>query len=108
MLDYSTQKERRMREHRLENVIHIQRPPQEVVNYVTQPWLWDGWHPASESATSSDRVLKQDGSFEEIVSMAPLGLIPLRIRRKMHWTVLQVDAPRSIELRETKRIIEVR
>jgi hypothetical protein len=97
-----------MTEHRIENEIHIQRLPSEVFAYVSSPWRWHEWHPASESATRSESELRAGATFEEMVSMAPVSLIPLRIRRKMRWTVISAQAPHSLELRGVSKIIEVR
>ena len=34
----------------IENTIDIARSPQQVFDYVTQPWRWHEWHPSSRSA----------------------------------------------------------
>lgn len=97
-----------MTEHRIENEIHIQRAPGDVFAYVSSPWRWHEWHPASESATRCASALSAGATFEEMVSMATVNLIPLRIRRQMRWTVISAQAPHSLELRGVSKIIEVR
>jgi len=67
-----------MQEHRLENEIRIHRPPREVFHYVTQPWRWHEWHPASESATPSAWELKVGDRFSETVSMRQQSVVALQ------------------------------
>jgi hypothetical protein len=98
----------RMHEHRIDNQIHIQRAQPEVFAYVSQPWRWHEWHPASESASVHAAPLVHGDTFEEVVSMAPLPWLPLRIRRQMQWEVTGADAPNWIEMRGVSNIIEVR
>jgi len=97
-----------MQEHRLENEILIHRPQEEVFRYVTQPWRWHEWHPASECATPSTRALAVGDSFEETVSMQPFGGLPIRIRRQLRWTVVQSRAPDLWEVHGTSPTIDVR
>jgi uncharacterized protein YndB with AHSA1/START domain len=97
-----------MQEHRLENEVLIHRPQEEVFRYVTQPWRWHEWHPASECATPSARDLVVGDSFEETVSMRPFGWVPIRMRRQLRWTVLQSQAPHLWEVHGTSPTIDVR
>lgn len=97
-----------MQEHRLENEVMIHRPPREVFRYVTQPWRWHEWHPASESATPSTWELGVGDSFDEIVSMRPFGWVPIRMRRQLRWTVIHSEAPKLWEVHGTSRTIDVR
>jgi hypothetical protein len=97
-----------MKEHRIENEIDIACTPEEVFAYVSQPWFWHEWHPASESATCKEAALGKGVAFEEVVSMAPVSFVPLRIRRLMRWTVLGADAPRRLEMHGASNIIKVR
>ena len=96
-----------MQEHRLENEVLIHRPPEEVFRYVTQPWRWHEWHPASECATPSARELVVGDRFEETVSMRPFGWLPLRIRRQLRWTVVQSQAPHLWEVHGSSATIDV-
>ncbi len=97
-----------MQEFRLVNDIHIHRPHREVYRYVTQPWRWHEWHPASESATASHKELRVGDTFEEMVSMRPFGMLPLRMRRHLRWTVVQSQAPVMWEVHGTSPTIDVR
>lgn len=97
-----------MREHRLVNEIHIHRTPHEVFRYVTQPWRWHEWHPASQSANESAQELKVGDSFEETVSMQPFGFLPLRMRRQLRWTVFDSQAPHAWEAHGSSSTIDVR
>jgi hypothetical protein len=108
MLYQQANQENRMIEHRIENEIHIHCPQDEVFAYVSQPWFWHEWHPASESATCKEAELGQGVAFEEVVSMAPVSFVPLRIRRLMRWTVLGADAPHRLEMRGSSKTIDVR
>ena len=97
-----------MQEFRLVNDIHIHRPQREIYQYVTQPWRWHEWHPASESATASLKELQVGDMFEEMVSMRPFGLLPIRMRRHLRWTVVQSQAPHMWEVHGTSATIDVR
>jgi hypothetical protein len=97
-----------MREHRLVNEIHIQRTPQDVFHYVSQPWRWHEWHPASESAIESAQGLKVGDSFDETVSMQPFSFLTLRMRRQLRWTVFESQAPRVWEAHGSSSSIDVR
>lgn len=97
-----------MREHRLVNEIHIRRAQHDVFRYVTQPWRWHEWHPASESATERPHELKVGDRFEEIVSMRPFGFLPLRMRRQLKWTVFASQAPHAWEAHGASSTIDVR
>jgi len=97
-----------MQAHRLENEVHIQRPPETVFRYVTQPWLWHEWHPASESAVGSANPLKVGDHFDESVSMQPFGWFPIRIRRQLRWTVVESQEPHLWEVHGTSPTIDVR
>ncbi len=97
-----------MQEFRLVNDIHIHRPQQEIFHYVTQPWRWHEWHPASESASANRKDLRIGDGFEEVVSMRPFGLLPLRMRRHLRWTVVQSQAPQMWEVHGTSATIDVR
>ncbi len=97
-----------MQEFRLVNDIHIHRPQQEIFSYVTQPWRWHEWHPASESATASHTVLRVGDGFDEVVSMRPFALLPLRMRQHLRWTVVQSQAPHMWEVQGTSSTIDVR
>ena len=96
-----------MREHVHENDILIARPVEAVHGYVTQPWRWHEWHPASESATDVPPVLAPGGQFSETVSMKLVPMLPFRIRSHMRWTVLQAQAPHMLEMRATSKRIDV-
>jgi hypothetical protein len=96
-----------MREHVHENEILIDRSVEAVHGYVSQPWRWHEWHPASESATDEYRELVVGGQFEETVSMKPIAMLPIRIRSQLRWTVLESQAPHVLEMKATSRLIDV-
>jgi hypothetical protein len=98
----------RMQEHHLENEITIQRPPHAVYGYVTQPWRWHEWHPASESATPSAHPLVAGDHFEEEVSMRPIAWLPWRKRSHLRWTVIHTESPLVWEVHGTSPAIDVR
>lgn len=97
-----------MQEHSLENEITIQCPPHAVYGYVTQPWRWHEWHPASESATPSAHALKAGDHFEEEVSMRPIAWLPWRKRSHLRWTVIHTESPLVWEVHGTSPTIDVR
>lgn len=96
-----------MREHVHENEILIDRPVDAVHRYMTQPWLWHEWHPASESATRVAGAFAQGAQFSETVSMKLVPMLPFRIRSHMRWTVLQSQSPHLVEMRATSKRIDV-
>jgi hypothetical protein len=96
-----------MREHVHENEILIDRTVEAVHDYVSQPWRWHEWHPASESATDLVRGLAVGAQFSETVSMKPVPMLPIRIRSLLHWTVLESQSPNLLEMRATSKIIDV-
>ena len=50
----------------MENSIVIACPAEQVFAYVTQPWRWHEWHPASLSAdTGTAKPLKKGDKFSE-------------------------------------------
>jgi uncharacterized protein YndB with AHSA1/START domain len=65
----------------LRHTIEISRPPAVVYGYVTRPWRWHEWHPASRSATPSNHALAVGDTFEEEIELTPLTPPPPRLRR---------------------------
>ncbi len=98
----------RMQEHTLENEILIHRPPAAVYGYVTQPWRWHEWHPASESATPSAHALVTGDRFEEEVSMRPIAWLPWRKRSHLRWVVIHTESPLVWEVHGSSPTIDVR
>lgn len=96
-----------MREHVHDNEILIGRPVAAVHAYVSQPWRWHEWHPASESASELPAGLAAGARFSEAVSMKLVPMLPFRIRSQMHWTVLQSQAPHVLEMKATSKRIDV-
>ncbi len=97
-----------MQEFKLVNDIHIHRPQQEIFEYVTQPWRWHEWHPASESAKADHTDLSVGDNFDEVVSMRPFALLPIRMRRHLRWTVMAEQAPHMWEVHGTSPTIDVK
>lgn len=81
------------------NEIEIGRSPSELYAYVTQPWLWHEWHPNSRSATSKSERLVVGDEFDEVVAVQPFSPLPITLKRKTHYRVLQA---KPHELFETK------
>jgi uncharacterized protein YndB with AHSA1/START domain len=96
-----------MYQRKLEHEIVIQRPRQEVYDYVTQPFRWHEWHPASESATKAEAALNAGDSFGETVSMKPLGFLPIRVRQQLKWTVTETGRPTAWEAQATSKLIDL-
>lgn len=71
----------------IENSIVIGRTPQQVFDYVTQPWRWHEWHPSSQGATASAEVMTEGETFDEVIRLQPLSPLPLTIRRQTHYRV---------------------
>lgn len=88
-----------MSQRRTENEIVIARPPQQVYDYVTQPWCWHEWHPSSQSAVSDVDVLGVGDTFDEVIRLQPLSPLPLNIRRQTHYRVVLAEPGVSFEVR---------
>lgn len=71
----------------IENTIDIARSPQQVFDYVTQPWRWHEWHPSSQGATASAEVMTVGETFDEVIRLQPLSPLPLTVRRQTHYRV---------------------
>ena len=78
----------------LTHTIEIDRQPAAVYAYVTQPWRWHEWHPASRCATRSTGALVAGDTFEEEIELAPLAPLPLRLRRRMTYRVVVAEPSR--------------
>jgi hypothetical protein len=96
-----------MTEHVHVHEILIDRSVDDVYAYVTQPWRWHEWHPASESASRSQGALETGVRFDEVASMKPFPMLPLRIRSQLQWTVLKTRAPNMVELKGRSKLIDV-
>ena len=75
----------------IENSIDIPRTPQQVFDYVTQPWRWHEWHPSSQSAVADARVMAKGACFDEVIRLQPLSPLPLTIRRQTRYQVVQAE-----------------
>ncbi len=96
-----------MTEHVHVHEILIDRSVADVYAYVTQPWRWHEWHPASESASSSQGALATGVRFDEVASMKPFPMLPLRIRSQLQWIVLKTRVPNMVELKGRSKMIDV-
>lgn len=88
-----------MSKRRIENEIVIACPPQQVYDYVTQPWRWHEWHPSSQSAVSDVAVLTVGDTFDEVIRLQPISPLPLNIRRQTHYRVVLADPGVTFEVR---------
>ena len=73
----------------MSNSIYIERSPQDVFDYVTQPWLWHQWHPNSKSAQSNVEILQLHDEFDEVIELQPLKPLPPIITRHTHYRVME-------------------
>lgn len=87
----------------LDHEILIGCPPQQVFDYVTQPWRWHEWHPSSLSAEASCQRLEVGSGFDERIEVRPLAPLPPRIQRAVRYEVLQSEPPLQWACRGTMR-----
>lgn len=71
----------------IQNKIFIARSPEQVYAYVTQPWRWHEWHPSSQGAKASSKIMRQGESFDEVIRLQPLSPLPIAVRRQTHYHV---------------------
>lgn len=83
----------------LHNEILIDRPPQAVFDYVTQPWRWHEWHPSSRWGNDPGHALAVGEHFDERIMVQPLAPLPPRIRRAVRYRVLASEPPLLWETR---------
>lgn len=83
----------------LHNEILIERPPQAVFDYVTQPWRWHEWHPSSLWGNDPGHALAVGEHFDERIMVQPLAPLPPRIRRAVRYRVLASEPPLLWETR---------
>jgi uncharacterized protein YndB with AHSA1/START domain len=83
----------------LTHTVELAAPPEAVYDYVTRPWRWHEWHPASKSATVAARPLETGDTFEEDIELRPLSPLPLRLRRRMTYRVVVAEPPLRWEVR---------
>lgn len=83
----------------LHNDILIERPPQAVFDYVTQPWRWHEWHPSSLWGNDPGHALAVGEHFDERIMVQPLAPLPPRIRRAVRYQVLASEPPLLWETR---------
>ena len=83
----------------LHNEILIERPPQAVFDYVTQPWRWHEWHPSSLWGNDPGHALAVGEHFDERIMVHPLAPLPPRIRRAVRYRVLASEPPLLWETR---------
>jgi hypothetical protein len=80
---------------RITQSVEIACTPRALYDYVTQPWRWHEWHPASRSASAAGDTLAVGDGFDEIIEIQPLAPLPLTLRRETHYTVVSADPPSS-------------
>ncbi len=83
----------------IENRILIARTPQQVYDYVTQPWRWHEWHPSSQSAQAESDIMVAGARFREVIRLQPLSPLPLTIRRRTQYQVVQAEPGKCWEVR---------
>jgi hypothetical protein len=67
--------------------IDIDCTPEQVYNYVTQPWRWREWHPDSRGAHAAKEVLMAGDEFDETIAVKPLAPLPITLVRHPHYVV---------------------
>ena len=73
----------------IRHTIEIGCPPKALYNYIAQPWRWHEWHPNSKSAQSHAETLGKGDTFSEVYEIRVLPFLPLRMRRLLHWRVVE-------------------
>jgi uncharacterized protein YndB with AHSA1/START domain len=81
----------------LTHTVELAAPPAAVYDYVTRPWRWHEWHPASRWASARDRPLEVGDTFDEDIELRPIP--GLRLRRRMTYRVHAAERPRLWEVR---------
>jgi uncharacterized protein YndB with AHSA1/START domain len=77
---------------RIDTEIAINRPPQEVFDYVTTPALWHTWHPATVAVRDvPNRPLTTGETMLELIAVAGR-------RDQALWTVISCLPPQSWEI----------
>jgi hypothetical protein len=73
----------------IHNEIEIAVSAKDLYNYVTQPWHWHEWHPASKSARAAHSYLASGDEFTEVVEIQ--SLVPLfpAMKRNVAWSVTE-------------------
>jgi hypothetical protein len=87
----------------IEHSIPIRCTPRALYDYVTQPWRWHEWHPSSKSASATTDVLQVGDGYTELIELRPFALLPLRIRRRLEYTVVVATPHREWAVRATSR-----
>ena len=63
--------------------------PEQLFGYVTRPWLWHQWHPNSMWAESNVEELGVGDRFHELYAITLFPPIPFKIKRHLHYEVLE-------------------
>lgn len=78
-----------MIERQIENAILIERTPEEVYDYVTQPWRWHEWHPSSVESHAEVYELSVGDTFDEVIQLQPfMPWFSYTIRKETHYQTL--------------------
>ena len=72
--------------------------PEQVYDYVTQPWRWHEWHPSSVSAEAAVPVLHEGDTFDEVICLRPLSPLPPSMLRQTHYRVVTAQRPLAFEV----------
>lgn len=79
-----------------------------LYEYIASPWLWHEWHPNSQGATASAQPLEIGDTFVEQFVLRPLPLLPLTIRRKFHYRVVDAKPHSYWEIAATGKGVKLR
>ncbi len=83
---------------KLEFVVHVRAPIDEVYAYTVNPNHWPDWYPGTTAVAGAPAVPKQGDTWEESVTVAKL---PLRFV----WRAVSLDPPHEWTLEGTAKIL---
>jgi hypothetical protein len=88
-----------MIERQIENAILIERTPEDVYDYVTQPWRWHEWHPSSKESHANVDVLSVGDTFDEVIQLQPfMPWFSYTIRKQTRYETLLAQRPVAFEV----------
>ncbi|WP_281645635.1 SRPBCC family protein [Parendozoicomonas sp. Alg238-R29] len=83
----------------IKHIVEIACTPQELFEYLTQPWLWHEWHPNSVSATNQGTPLRVGDEYSEIYKIRLFKSLPIMLTKHLHYEVLEVEPFSSWKVR---------
>lgn len=83
------------------HTIDVTCSPQQMFDYISQPWRWHEWHPNSTGASQASRPLSVGDGFVEDFAIRPVPFLPLTLHRKLHYRVISARPPEAWEIKAT-------